>query len=154
MSEQPAPRSPELLRVGDRERAEAAERLSAHAAAGRLSIEELEQRLDAVHAAVLARELDAVEADLPTAIRRGEPSRSEPRVAFAIAVLLAAVLATIVVGHPVPPLFLAAVFLWRGAARRRHASIRTIDQPVTAPRGRSSQTRSRSSMPSLRMSCG
>ena len=53
------------LRVGDAERAAAAERLSAHAAAGRLSLEELEERLAAANAAVHGRDLAALEADLP-----------------------------------------------------------------------------------------
>jgi hypothetical protein len=68
MTEHLVPGSPDALRVGDRERAEAADRLSAHAAAGRLSIDELEQRLEAVHSAVLARDLHAVEADLPSTV--------------------------------------------------------------------------------------
>ena len=43
---------PDDLRVGDAERAAAAERLSTHAAAGRLTLEELEERLAAANAAV------------------------------------------------------------------------------------------------------
>jgi hypothetical protein len=106
---------PELVRIGDRERAAAADRLSAHAAAGRLSISELEQRLERAHAAVFARDLQALEADLPAPVRRPGPRGSQP---FAIAVLVAALLATVLVGHPFPPLFIAAFLLWRRGARR------------------------------------
>jgi hypothetical protein len=60
------------VRVGDRERSEAADRLAAHAAAGRLTVEELAQRLERAHAAVFARELAALEADLPM-----QPGRHE-----------------------------------------------------------------------------
>ena len=120
-----AGRSPELVRVGDRERAEAADRLSAHAAAGRLSVDELEQRLEAVHAAVLARDLHAVEADLPAPARRPDPSPRPSLVPIAIAVLVAAVLASILVGHPIPPLFIAGLLLWRAGARRRRQIINT-----------------------------
>lgn len=109
---------PELVRIGDRERTEAAERLAAHAAAGRLSFEELEQRLDAVQSAVLVRDLHAIEGDLPRPVRRAAPSRSIPHFAIAIIMLAAAVLVTIVVGHPIPPLFIAALLLWRAGARR------------------------------------
>src|SRR5512132_834293 len=101
--------SQERVRIGDRERTDAADRLSAHAAAGRLSVEELEQRLEAVQAAVYARDLHAVEADLPAPVRRPAPPRRPPLLAIAIAVLLAAVAATALLGHPIPPLFVAAV---------------------------------------------
>jgi len=135
MSARPSRRSPELLRVGDRERAETADRLSAHAAAGRLSIDELEQRLEAVHSAVLARDLHAVEADLPSTVRRPKPHRPAPLLPIAIAALLAAVLATIAAGHPIPPLFIAAVLLWRAGA---HRGGRTADllRPLGEPRPR------------------
>jgi len=109
---------PELVRIGDRERADAADRLSAHAAAGRLSIDELEQRLEAVQAAVLARDLHAVEADLPTPAQHGGPVRRPPHAAIAFALLLTALLATALVGHPLPPLFIAAFLFWRAGARR------------------------------------
>jgi uncharacterized protein DUF1707 len=111
--------SPGLVRVGDRERADAADRLTAHAAAGRLSIDELEQRLEHVHSAVYARDLDAVEADLPA--RRREPPRRPPLAAIALVCLVAAVLATALVGHPIAPLFLAGALLWRtGRWNRRN----------------------------------
>ena len=107
------------MRIGDRERTEAAERLTAHAAAGRLSFEELEQRLDAVQSAVLRRDLDAIESDLPTPARRFAPSRPTPYLALAITLLAAAVLVTVVVGHPIPPLFIGALLLGRVHRLRR-----------------------------------
>jgi hypothetical protein len=105
---------PRELRIGDRERAAAAERLSAHHAAGRLSVDELEQRLERANAAVFAHDLDALEADLP---RRppGPPPRVWPALPFALIAL--GVAGSIAVGHPLVPLFvLAAFLLWRRAA--------------------------------------
>jgi uncharacterized protein DUF1707 len=105
------------LRVGDRERAEAAERLSAHAAAGRLDVEELEARLDRAQAAVLARDLHALEADLPApAAPAPRPARRRPAPAIpplVAALVVVAVLATVAVGHPVIPPLIAAFALWR-----------------------------------------
>jgi len=103
------------LRVGDRERADAADRLSAHAAAGRLSVEELEERLERAGRAVFVRDLLATEADLPAP--RSRAPRRPRRPAFAIACLVAAVLMTVVIGHPIVPLFLAAALLWRAGHR-------------------------------------
>jgi hypothetical protein len=102
------------MRIGDREREAASERLSKHAAAGRLTYDELEQRLERAQAAVFATDLAALEADLP--VRRSARMRPGPPVA-AIVALLAAVLVTIAVGHPIPPLFILAVFLWVRARR-------------------------------------
>jgi hypothetical protein len=118
------------LRVGDRERAEAAERLSAHAAAGRLSVPELESRLERAHAAVVAADLQALEADLPGPARRerdGPPLA--PLVALAVVALAVTVLTTLAIGHPVPPLLVVAVALvWRAGSRRR---LRGSDRAVS-----------------------
>jgi hypothetical protein len=104
---------PHDLRIGDRDRAAAAERLSAHHAAGRLSVEELEQRLERANAAVYARELDALEADLP----RRAPARRDFNPPFAYVLIAIGVAGSIAVGHPLVPLFLVAAFLlWRRAA--------------------------------------
>jgi hypothetical protein len=116
----------ELVRVGDRERADAADRLSAHAAAGRLTIDELEERLERVQAAVFARDLVAVEADLPAPSRRREPPRVPSLRALLLLWLLVAVLTTAVSGHPVAPLFLAAVLLWRAGHRNRFMTPRSL----------------------------
>src|SRR4051794_39194808 len=107
---------PQELRVGDRERAAAAERLSAHHAAGRLSVDELEQRLERANAAVYVHELDQLEADLP----RRTPARRDfapPFAPLAVALIALGVAGSIAVGHPLVPLFLVAAFLlWRRAA--------------------------------------
>jgi Domain of unknown function (DUF1707) len=114
--------SPDHLRIGDRERDQTAERLAAHAAAGRLTVDELERRLERTQLAVFARDLRAVQADLPDPApargRRGAPS-------VAIVALLGAVAIAVAVGHPIPPLFVAAALLWRRAARHRLGPART-----------------------------
>jgi Domain of unknown function (DUF1707) len=131
---------PVELRIGDRERAAAADRLSAHHAAGRLSVEELERRLERADAAVFQHDLDALEADLPAldvpsgnpsarwraGSRRGRPRpvlpdawRGRPPVPLALPVALIALglAASFAVGHPIAPLFIVAAFLlWRRAA--------------------------------------
>src|SRR3954454_14056756 len=109
------------VRVGDRERAAAAERLSAHAAAGRLSVEELEARLEAANAAVHAHELVALEADLPGEAGAGARRPWAPRrpaASLLVAVLALAVAASVAVGHPVVLPFVAALLVWRAAAFR------------------------------------
>jgi DUF1707 SHOCT-like domain len=100
------------LRVGDREREQAADRLSKHAAAGRLSFEELDARLERAQKAVFARDLATLEADLPGPVRR-RPARwtAPPLVAFAVLVL--GIWLSVLVGHPIAPLFVLAVLLWR-----------------------------------------
>jgi hypothetical protein len=106
---------PPDLRVGDRERAAAADRLSAHHAAGRLTVEELERRLERASAAVFDHDLRAVEVDLPP-LTTSTP-RAWPRLPFAAALIALGVAASIAVGHPIAPLFLLAAFLlWRRAA--------------------------------------
>jgi hypothetical protein len=100
------------VRVGDRERSEASDRLAAHAAAGRLGVEELEQRLERVQAAVHVRDLAAVEADLPHPARRA-PGRRPPLLAAAFACLIAGGALTIAFGHPFPPLLIGAFLMWR-----------------------------------------
>jgi hypothetical protein len=114
---------PNPLRIGDRERSAAAERLSAHAAAGRLTVEELEERLERAQAAVHARDLAALEADLPPPAARREvarwhPPARPPLLAAALACLIAGVLLSVAVGHPVPPLLIAAFLLWRAGGHR------------------------------------
>jgi len=131
----------DLVRIGDAERAAAAGRLSDHAAAGRLTIEELEERLERVHRAVVVRDLLAVEGDLPGPARerlRPRPPRPAPDarwraatpagprpappLTLPVVVLLLAVLASGAAGHPVFPLFVLAALLFRAAGRRRWPS--------------------------------
>lgn len=113
---------PDLIRIGDREREAATERLTAHAAAGRLSVEELEERLEQVQAARVGRDLERIEADLPgPSSARGRPGpRWDTAAMPAVLVLLlaAAVALSVAVGHPVPPLFFGAFLVWRLAGRR------------------------------------
>src|SRR5262245_45926262 len=101
------------LRIGDQERGEAADRLTAHAAAGRLSVEELERRLELVHQAVYDRDLAGVEADLPST-RRGS-HRRPPRsgVPIALVLVVVGIVASILVHRPLVPLFVLAFILWR-----------------------------------------
>jgi hypothetical protein len=105
--------TPDRLRIGDREREATSERLSKHAAAGRLTYEELEERLERAQAAVFATDLAALEADLPTRRPVARPRPPFP----ALAALVAAVVVSILAGHPIPPLFILAVFLWMRARR-------------------------------------
>jgi hypothetical protein len=114
------------VRIGDRDRADVANRLSAHAAAGRLGIDELEERLEWAGAAVFARDLDALEADLPGPLgprptgHVGLPDLRapwKPPVALLAGLLTAAaVAATVATGHLIVPLFLVAWFAWRRGA--------------------------------------
>jgi hypothetical protein len=107
------------IRIGDDERSRAAERLAEHAAAGRLTVEELEQRLERANAAVYARDLQALEADLP------DPPAPRPPVQVPwvpVLLLVAAIAGSIAAGHPLPPLFILAFFLWRRLARARPRS--------------------------------
>lgn len=71
---QPAPR------VGDAEREQAAERLRVAAGDGRLTLEELSERLDSAYRARTAADLEALVADLPEragpVVRRRPPTRS------------------------------------------------------------------------------
>ncbi len=59
------PRGPHALRIGDAERDAAATDLGEHFAAGRLTLDELHDRLDAVFAAKTLGQLTRIMADLP-----------------------------------------------------------------------------------------
>jgi hypothetical protein len=59
------PRGPQALRIGDAERDAAAADLGEHYAAGRLTLDELNERLDAIFAAKTFGQLSKVMADLP-----------------------------------------------------------------------------------------
>lgn len=77
------------LRAGDDDRERASELLRVNAAAGRLTVDELEQRLERVYAARTGRELRAELSDLP-AERAPRRARSRPvvPVPFPLVVLL------------------------------------------------------------------
>jgi hypothetical protein len=66
MDEQPAKRRAELdLRASDTDRERVAERLRSAAGHGRITLDELEERLEAVYAAKTYGELEPITADLP-----------------------------------------------------------------------------------------
>ncbi len=110
---------PGHIRVGDAERAAVAERLSAHAAAGRLTVEELEQRLDVAHTAVVVADLRALETDLAPTPRARAAVPWTPLLAIAVVLLVAGVAGSIAAGFPIPALFIGAFLVWRLAAWRR-----------------------------------
>jgi hypothetical protein len=61
------------LRIGDAEREAAANSLRDHFAQGRLTMEEFNERLDAIFAAKTQRQLDEISSDLPQASRTTSP---------------------------------------------------------------------------------
>lgn len=114
---------PGHIRVGDDERAAVAERLSAHAAAGRLTVDELEQRLELAHKAVVVSDLRALETDLALPQRPRPAVPWPPLLAIAVALLVAGVVGSIAAGFPIPPLFIGAFLVWRLAAWRHGWSL-------------------------------
>ena len=89
------------LRASDADRERIAERLRHATGEGRLSPDELEERLEAVFAARTYGELDAVVADLPgTPVRRRKSSRTlalpHPAVIVAIVFLLPVVVSMLI----------------------------------------------------------
>ena len=113
------------LRVGDADRERAAELLRVHAAAGRVTTDELEERLDRVYTARTGRELRRPLSDLP-AERGAHAARAGrdlpvPPLMLAAAVLIAIALVT----HAWGIMFLMwplAMFLGHGGHRRRLSS--------------------------------
>lgn len=93
-------------RVGDLERSATCDELAGHFAAGRLTGDELNQRLEAAVSARTTRDLRLVLADLPSASRPGQPPSPRPAPvgprtawsAFDGAVLVALLGAVMVVG--------------------------------------------------------
>jgi hypothetical protein len=76
------------LRAGDADRERAVELLRVHAAAGRLTIDELEQRLERVYAARTGRDLRAELSDLPAERPRRRARRPAAAVPFGLVALL------------------------------------------------------------------
>jgi uncharacterized protein DUF1707 len=110
---------PDHIRVGDQDRSDAIDRLGAHAAAGRLTVGELEHRVDRAHAAVYARDLRAIESDLPGPRQRRSLTRWHAPVpvrVLAVVVLVTAIAASVVVRHAAIVLFFVAMFVWRRVA--------------------------------------
>lgn len=114
----------EPLRASDADRERAAASLSRHAQAGRLTADELEDRLEQAYAAKTVAELDALQRDLPAERPAPTPARTaRPPIAVLGVLLIAAGLAgTAVAGHPIAPLFLLAFLAWRMSGRRRPTS--------------------------------
>jgi Domain of unknown function (DUF1707) len=110
------------VRAGDAERTAASERLAAHAAAGRLTVEELESRLERVNAAVYGGELREVEADLPSSAPARRPPGARPPVlplvACAAVLMALFVASTTAVGHPVFPPVFVVLLIWLAARGR------------------------------------
>ena len=101
----------ESMRASDADRERAAAALTRHAQDGRLDAEELEQRLERAYAAKTVAELDELQRDLPV------EDRAPPRPWLPLAVLLVAagLAGTLLVGHPIGPLFLLAFLAWRAS---------------------------------------
>src|ERR1700760_1973120 len=84
MSEEEVPprfrdRVPPTLRASDEDREQLITELNEHAVAGRLSTDELEERLQTAYAARTTGELDALRRDLPVASRQVAASHAQRR---------------------------------------------------------------------------
>ena len=116
------------LRASDDDRERAAERLRHATAEGRLSVDELGQRLDAVYAARTVAELDGLLTDLPVSRALRRPRVPLPGLVGAVsaATLLLAVLGVLITMHVrhaamVPVLgHLRDLNLWTPAAGSHH----------------------------------
>lgn len=129
MGEISHPRGPAYggLRIGTVERERAAAALGDHFAAGRLNIDEFDERVRQVYLAKTAADLVPLFADLPDA-QRGSTApqrvrRNPPRQGAALRVLLVMLVLAAALGLAlvqVPPFFLLPV-LWIAFARHRFA---------------------------------
>ncbi len=81
MSEEASPLPPERpgVRASDQDRERLVSELSEHTAAGRISTDELEERMQAVYAARTTAELAAVRHDLPLTERQAALGRAQRR---------------------------------------------------------------------------
>ena len=129
----------ELLRVGDAERDAAVARLRAHAAAGRLSVDELEERIGGALAARTRGDLAVLERDLPRAHRRRrrrDPSL-RPHVAayVAVNVMLVAIWALTGFGYfwPVWPMLGWGIGIVSHATGGGYCRARSTSSRRTAP---------------------
>jgi uncharacterized protein DUF1707 len=109
------------MRASDADRERAAASLARHAQDGRLDAEELEQRLERAYAAKTVAELDALQRDLP-AEHVAPPRTWLPLFALAVLLFAAGLAGTLLVGHPIGPLFLLAFLVaWRASTPFRQA---------------------------------
>ena len=125
------------MRTSQAERDRVVDRLRAHAAEGRLEVEELEQRIEAALSARTHGELDAIEADLPRPERPRTRRRRHPvrRQFVAIAVLLVFIWAVTGAGYfwpiwPIGGLAWAAFAPGCGSRRARVGSRRDAVHPL------------------------
>jgi hypothetical protein len=114
------------LRVSDRDRDRVVEKLRAHAAEGRLAVDELEDRAERALAARTAGELAALTRDLPERPPASPPARPwrarpEVRTYVAVMALLVAIWALAGAGYfwPVWPAVGWGFFLLGGPTARR-----------------------------------
>lgn len=125
----------ELIRASDAEREEAIDRLRAHAAEGRLDVEELEERIAAAYAARTRDELAPLFADLPEerprrAVTRRRRFGPEWYPYFAVNLMLVAIWAGTGLGYfwPIWPILGWGVPLYlgtrgaRGCGHRRRST--------------------------------
>ena len=106
----------EPMRASDADRERAAASLTRHAQDGRLDAEELEQRLERAYAAKTVAELDELQRDLPA--EHPAPERPWlPLLPLAVLLVAAGLAGTLLVGHPIGPLFLLAFLAWRASGR-------------------------------------
>ncbi|MRH90610.1 DUF1707 domain-containing protein [Nocardia sp. SYP-A9097] len=130
----PAVFGPPALRVGTAEREQAAEALGKHFAAGRLEVDEYDERVARAYAAKTADDLSVLFTDLPgpatmRPVAAAPPSRSAraflPLALIAVVVLAAVVAVTT---HIVPffifPLFFFLFLRSRGGFGHRHRGSR------------------------------
>ncbi len=112
------------VRIGDREREQAAKALGDHYTAGRLDSSEFESRIELVHRAKTQRDLDLVMRDLP-----GRHRRRSHRPSTGVLVV-AAVIVVVAIGFSVerggPPFFLIPLVWFFGVRpwRRRWSPAR------------------------------
>jgi hypothetical protein len=111
------------MRASDNEREAAAEQLREHATAGRLGVEELEERLQVALTATTRGALDAVLADLPARTQR--PRRTFP-VPGNVAVAAAAGTGLVGVAVAGEPWVLWFLFAWPCFFKGRHNPYRRL----------------------------
>ena len=112
------PQSDPTLRASDADRERVAERLREHVGAGRLSMDELSERLETVFAARTLGELEPPLADLPSTERRHRDSSF----AFAPTLALVALLVTVWVvtgAGAFWPIWILLGLWWFGPLRHR-----------------------------------